>query len=254
MAQNLTNVKKRMSSIKTAQKITKTMKLISMSKVQRYLKDQQKVERFTAELSKWKKQVVSNNNEPVILCFGPDLGLISIYNKSLLETLEESGMKKLIWLGQHGLDRVFNQSNFEVLNSPKKSENLIIEELLSIIPKELHSSDLYVARANLVTLNQLEFEIVPLNYELVFDEFELYEPCFNDVNEHFKSLILVNLLYDSWLHNKLIEHRLRQISMDKAQKSADDMLEQLTTVYNRIRQDNITQEITEIIGGREMGI
>lgn len=254
MAQNLTNVKKRMASIKTAQKITKTMKLISMSKVQRYLREQQKVANFFNELNKWDKQVVTSTGESVVLCFGPDLGLVSIYNKSLLETLRQKDYSKLIWLGQHGLDRVFNQTDFEVLNQPHRSEKLLMDELLALIPEELHQANLYVAKAKLVTQNQLDFEIIPLNYELVFDEFQLYEPNFKEVNLNFKSLILINLLYESWLHNKLIEHRLRQIGMDKAEKSADEMLEQLTNVYNRIRQDNITQEISEIIGGREMGI
>ncbi len=252
MAQNLTNVKKRMSSIKTAEKITKTMKLISMSKVQRYLKEQHRVLRYAHELNKWEQQPVMSNEPATVICFGPDLGLVSLYSKTLLATLKQAGITQLIWLGNHGLERVLKEDVWEVINKPQSSERLNLPELLAMIPTQLKKANLFVAHAELISQLEIKFTIQPLNYELVFQEQKLYEPSFSVVNQAFKDQILLSRLYENWLNNKIIEHRLRQISMDKAQKSADDMLDQLTNVYNRIRQANITQEISEIIGGREM--
>jgi F-type H+-transporting ATPase subunit gamma len=40
-------------------------------------------------------------------------------------------------------------------------------------------------------------------------------------------------------------------AMDNATKNADDMLQSLHKVYHKTRQQNITQEIMEIIGGSE---
>ena len=45
------------------------------------------------------------------------------------------------------------------------------------------------------------------------------------------------------------EQAARMVSMDAAAKNADEMIEELTHMYNRKRQAAITQELSEIIGG-----
>ena len=45
------------------------------------------------------------------------------------------------------------------------------------------------------------------------------------------------------------EHNARMQAMQNATDSATDMLNELNITYNRVRQADITQELTEIIGG-----
>lgn len=47
------------------------------------------------------------------------------------------------------------------------------------------------------------------------------------------------------------ENAVRMFAMDNATKNADDMLHSLHKAYHKTRQQNITQEIMEIIGGSE---
>ena len=50
----------------------------------------------------------------------------------------------------------------------------------------------------------------------------------------------------------LSEVASRKIAMDSASKNAEQMIDDMNLEYNRIRQGEITQEITEIISGNEM--
>ena len=47
------------------------------------------------------------------------------------------------------------------------------------------------------------------------------------------------------------EHGARMTSMENATKNAEEMISDLTLIYNRARQAMITREIAEIVGGAE---
>jgi F-type H+-transporting ATPase subunit gamma len=58
-------------------------------------------------------------------------------------------------------------------------------------------------------------------------------------------------LYHAFLENVVGEQRARMVAMKNATDSADDMIKLLTRKYNRARQSQITNEISEIMGGVE---
>ena len=58
-------------------------------------------------------------------------------------------------------------------------------------------------------------------------------------------------LYQSLLENTASEHSARMTAMQQASDNAEDMINKLTIEYNRVRQGEITQELTEIVGGAE---
>ena len=47
------------------------------------------------------------------------------------------------------------------------------------------------------------------------------------------------------------ENSARMQAMDNATGNAEEMIEELSLLYNRARQNSITQELTEIIAGAE---
>jgi F-type H+-transporting ATPase subunit gamma len=59
-------------------------------------------------------------------------------------------------------------------------------------------------------------------------------------------------VYEALLESAACEQATRMVSMDAATKNADEIIEQVTRVYNRKRQALITQEINEIVGGIEV--
>jgi F-type H+-transporting ATPase subunit gamma len=60
-----------------------------------------------------------------------------------------------------------------------------------------------------------------------------------------------NTIYKALVENAAAEHGARRIAMKSATDNAGEMLETLTRNYNRARQAQITQEISEIVGGAE---
>ena len=58
-------------------------------------------------------------------------------------------------------------------------------------------------------------------------------------------------IYTALLENSASEQGARMTAMDNATRNAGDMINRLTTVYNRTRQAVITKELIEIISGAE---
>ena len=64
----------------------------------------------------------------------------------------------------------------------------------------------------------------------------------------FPTMITVNL-YHALLHSNTSEHAARMIAMQTATDNADDLIDELTIEYNKSRQQAITNELLDLIGG-----
>jgi len=58
-------------------------------------------------------------------------------------------------------------------------------------------------------------------------------------------------LFSALLETSTSEHAARMMAMDNASKACDDMIDNLTLVYNKARQASITAELMDIVGGAE---
>ena len=78
-----------------------------------------------------------------------------------------------------------------------------------------------------------------------------YEPSAGKVLQELLPMYVVNLLYGMILEAKASEHASRMTAMKSATDNAKDLIQDLQLHYNRARQDAITTELTDIIGGAE---
>lgn len=76
-----------------------------------------------------------------------------------------------------------------------------------------------------------------------------YEPSEEAVLEKLLPQYAESLIYGALLDGKASEHAARMTAMRTATDNANELIDDLTLSYNRARQAEITQEITEIIGG-----
>ena len=60
---------------------------------------------------------------------------------------------------------------------------------------------------------------------------------------------LIGIIYGCLVESYCSEQNSRMQAMQNATDSATDMLNELNITYNRVRQADITQELTEVIGG-----
>ena len=74
-------------------------------------------------------------------------------------------------------------------------------------------------------------------------------PTPEDVISSIGPVYVSGFIYGALVESYCSEQNARVTSMQNATESAKDMLHKLSIEYNRVRQANITQEITEVISG-----
>ena len=73
----------------------------------------------------------------------------------------------------------------------------------------------------------------------------------NDVLEYLVPRLVSVSLYHLFLEAKASEHSARMVAMKNASEKSKEVVQDLTRLFNKIRQAGITREVSEIISGRE---
>ena len=79
----------------------------------------------------------------------------------------------------------------------------------------------------------------------------LYEPGAREIFDHLLPRHLETQVYQALLESVAAEQAARMTAMENATKNADEMIDTLTLTMNKIRQEEITTEILEVVGGAE---
>ncbi len=98
-------------------------------------------------------------------------------------------------------------------------------------------------RKNKVTTNKEGKEVAPLN-----DNF-IVEPDMETVLSQLIPKMGHLMLYTALLDSVASEHAARMVAMQTATDNADELLRQLNLQYNKSRQQAITNELLDIVGG-----
>ncbi|UAJ65269.1 F0F1 ATP synthase subunit gamma [Candidatus Schneideria nysicola] len=77
----------------------------------------------------------------------------------------------------------------------------------------------------------------------------LYEPDSKSIVDMLLQRYIESQVYNSVIENMVSEQAARMITMRSASDNGGEMIKELQLTYNRMRQSNITQELTEIISG-----
>lgn len=79
----------------------------------------------------------------------------------------------------------------------------------------------------------------------------IYSPDAESILQRLLPAYFKTMLYHAFLENVVGEQRARMVAMKNATDNAETMIKTLTRLYNRARQAQITNEISEIMGGVE---
>ena len=77
----------------------------------------------------------------------------------------------------------------------------------------------------------------------------IYEPDARELIEGLVQRYIESLVYQAVIENTACEQAARMIAMKNATDNAEEIVKELTLLYNNARQASITQEISEIVGG-----
>ena len=287
---SLDDLKKRIASVKSTQKITKAMKMVAAAKLRRAQESAEKGRPYSEKMNNVilnlssgisdkenaPKLLSGSGNDKVHLCvvMTSDRGLCGGFNsniikkaKSYFAKLSEEGKDlKIVTVGSKGNDQLKRAYGDKIIAnmSFKESKNanyFDAEKVGKMVIEKFESEEFDVCTIfynqfkNVITQIPQAQQIIPLNTEnseenKSEDSYE-FEP---DEDEILSNLLPKNIstqIFKAMLENSASEQGSRMSAMDNATRNAGEMVDKLTIEYNRSRQAAITRELIEIISGAE---
>ena len=287
---SLDDLKKRISSVKSTQKITKAMKMVAAAKLKRAQDNAEKGRPYSKKMNSvilnLSEGISDKENAPKLLSgtgkqnihlcvvMTSDRGLCGGFNSNIIKKaksffdklLKEGKEFKIITVGSKGNDQLKRNFGDKIIENisfkNSKNTNFFDAEKVgkSIIDKfEKEEFDVctifYNQFKNVITQIPKAQQIIPLEAEnkdeKKHQESYEFEP---DEDEILKNLLPKNIstqIFKAMLENSASEQGARMSAMDNATRNAGEMVDKLTIEYNRSRQAAITKELIEIISGAE---
>lgn len=283
-------LRRKIKSVQSTKKITKAMELIAASRIQKAISRMANARPYYRELSEIVRDLVKaaalpknpytdpENNEGtvVVISITSDRGLCGIYNSSVLraterlaERVRSSGSTvELVGVGKKAQNyfkfqeiEVTTQVN-GVTETPTYVQAMYI--LGSILDRyEIGEiSKVYVISHRFVSIgvqNLETTELLPISKGQLETDSRKSSTSFDFEFEPSRDVIVVPLfrqftlarLFALLLEASTSEYAYRQRAMKSASENADELARKYRRLLNRARQDSITTEIMEIVGGAE---
>lgn len=286
---SLDDLKKRIASVKSTQKITKAMKMVAAAKLRRAQESAEKGRPYSEKMNNvilnLSKGISDKENAPKLLSgtgqekthlcvvMTSDRGLCGGFNSNIIKKaknyfakiLDEGKKFKIITVGSKGNDqlkRVYGDKIIENI-SFKESKNanyFDADKVGKMVIEKFEAGEFDVCTIfynqfkNVITQIPQAQQIIPLSNEgeeSSSEESYEFEP---DEDEILSNLLPKNIstqIFKAMLENSASEQGSRMSAMDNATRNAGEMVDKLTIEYNRSRQAAITKELIEIISGAE---
>ena len=281
---SLKEIDGRIKSTKKMKQITKAMNMVSSSKLSRAEKNTKQFQPYMEKMQDAITAIAganSNSSHPMLrprevhrtgyLVITSDKGLAGAYSANVLKKLVNDITSKhadaseysIVALGQIGVD-FLKTRNYDIedslVNVPDqpsfKSIQSIAKHAIDLYT-EGHIDELKIYHSHYVSVLENKptvKQVLPLSQEDSSQgqgQMSSYE--FEPDKEAILSVILPqyveSLIYGTILDAKASEHAARMTAMKNASDNATELIDDLSLEYNRARQAEITQQITEIVSG-----
>ena len=287
---SLKDLKNRIGSVKSTQKITSAMKMVAAAKLRKaqeqaiasrpYCSSMEKIVSSLAsklidnapELLKGKKDI----KKQLLVVFSADRGLCGGFNGSISRAVKLEVKKskdlgietKLLFVGRKSADTLkkdFQQHIVEIVTGNSTNPNY--SDALSISSKivDLYKKDefgsckiIFNKFVSAITQEVTLKSLIPIetNNEDVSQNNQVssvyeYEPSEEVILEELLNKNIATQLFSAQMESTASELAARMTAMDNATRNAGDLIDRLTLQYNRTRQAFITKELIEIISGAE---
>ena len=285
---NLKEIRTRISSIESTQKITSSMKLVSAAKLRRaqtaiqYLRPYSEklndiLHNLSVSAESMEEMPLVEKREPrniIIVAITSNKGLCGAFNANIVKAVHhlvedqyaaqhKEGRVQLICLGKKGREQLSKTypillSNEEIIDNPDFSALSSIGTMLTerFLKHEVDKIDIvYNQFLNAATQRVTVEPFLPIasSEEETSSAKHNYiiEPSPEELLTELIPKILKTQLYKTLCDSVASEHGARMISMTKATDNATEILRDLRLKYNNARQSSITNELIEIVSGAE---
>jgi F-type H+-transporting ATPase subunit gamma len=284
MAQ-LKDIKTRLQSVRSTQKITTAMMMVSSAKLQKSQKTLQNLSPYESKLSEILNLLLSQEadfttpyteereiKKVAILAFASNTGLAGRFNHNIINELE-SVVDSYKHLGEENI--LIYPIGLKVSKAVNKlGFNTVETDYSNLISKPIYNEVKILTEQLMELFLQKNIDKVELIYhhfkskgsQIVIREhllpLELYVNKNGDINndyiiepdritliEELIPKVLKVKLFTSFIDSTTSEHAARMTAMQIANDNADNLIDELKREYNKLRQESITNELLDIVGG-----
>lgn len=278
---SMTDLKKRKSSIESTGQITKAMKLVSTVKLQ---KARQKAEDSkpyfdfmydtTTSILKLSEEINhpftcgNGCKKKAVVVITSNRGLAGGYNSNIVRKVtEDPSLDKkdvvIYPVGRKGKELLMHKG-YEMgmdfsdsISAPIYADAYLITKMLINDYREEKIGEIHLVYSrfvNTVTQEPRSLQLLPVDPKQHTEDVDAntlmnYEMEEQEALEEIVPKYIASLIYGALSEALASENGARMQAMDNATSNAEEMIEDLELEYNRVRQDSITQELTEIIAG-----
>ncbi|MES2528355.1 MAG: ATP synthase F1 subunit gamma [Bdellovibrionota bacterium] len=283
---NIKDLKKKIKSTKGTFKITKAMKLVSASKLNKAQARILGLRPYSSELEETVRTVAAlatdytnsyftqrDNKQAVVLVISSDKGLAGGYNSQLAKTVrrfvtETSGEDlKFFFIGKKVRDLISKEVNAGKTFTFAKAEPTYeeVRKVADELGQMFMSGEVgkvYVAYNSFISaiafdskVRQLlpmqvsahDKETIKTKYPYDFK----YEPGANEILDTLVPEVYLTTVYTCVLDAIASEHGSRMNAMENASKNSKEVIKKLSLKMNKMRQARITTELIEVVSGAE---
>lgn len=287
---SLKSIKLRIKAIKSTQKITKAMKMVSASKMKKATEQAAKSKVYASEMHTLVQALAADivddtsksmkmlKNDAVLktkllviitsdkgLCAGFNHHIVRLAKKSIREYLDSGIKVQIICIGNKGYEALkteyaasiidkysgFADRNGIPFSKAKEFASLLIQEFEKDAFEEC--SLIYSNFKSIISQEPVVRRIIPLvrEEECLAQHGLEFEPGIVEIVAKLLPKNLAMEIFSALLSSNAGEQAARMTAMENATKNSGEMLKNLNLVYNRTRQSHITKELIEIISGAE---
>ena len=288
---SLDDLRKRISSVKSTQKITKAMKMVAAAKLRKAQESAEKGRPYSEKMQNIILNLTNSINDPenapklligtgqdkTYLCvvMTADRGLCGGFNSNICrlarshfdKILKEGKNLKIITVGSKGLDQLKREYEKYIVKKisykdKKKISFKEANEIGKIILESFKKNEFdkcllfYNKFKNVITQIPEAQQIIPAQQKDEKKENKdtnsyEFEPEESEILEDLLPKNISTQVFKGFLENAASEQGSRMTAMDNATRNAGELVDKLTVTYNRSRQASITKELIEIISGAE---
>ena len=273
-------ISRRIRSVQNTAKITKAMAMIAASKLRRSQDAATQGRYYSNSMKEMVSNVISQigdeiANQPLaqqreiknigVLFITPDRGLTGGLNSNLMRALDafivkEDTPAKIIGVGKKGID-YSRRNNLELLGQfsgigdrPKSNDTI---EIANQLIQEFNRGNVdsffvgYSQFINTTLQKPIITQLLPIQTDQLTSSTKeyIYEPTAGELLSSLLPRYVQTLVHHSILEANASEQSSRMVAMNQATDNANEMVGDLTLLMNKKRQEMITNELLDIVGG-----
>ncbi|XBC42827.1 MAG: ATP synthase F1 subunit gamma [Buchnera aphidicola (Kaburagia rhusicola ensigallis)] len=281
---DIREIRNKISCIKNTKKITKAMEMVSISKIKKAENQMNSGRPYLNTIQIIIDNIIGNNanyqhvyleNKEIkkigIIIISTDRGLCGSLNtilfkkitKFILSYKNNNIISYLFILGSKGLSSFQSFSKNIIYHKSNLKYNYTFLNCLNCIHdllKKYHENKLdglflsYNQFKNTFIQTPQIIQLLPLlKNNLNIKNNKNWDYIYESNSQHLLNVLLKNYIefqiYQAILENYACEQVARMIAMKQATDNSKNLIKELQIIYNKARQDSITQELTEIVSG-----